>query len=257
MASIKEKIKKEIEDLIEQAREIEKEEIEDYDNKKKDKLSACQLTLFKYQLWYSKTLILIKQVMPERLNEFIRIYEKDTKRKDITVENYSISDFLHGISISHSYSKEPLFNHFLVFVTKFRYQFAILLAAQDKLDSILSDIKGVIQAEMFDSELEAAKELLSKGFLRSAGVLAGVTLERHLANMVNLNQISISKKDPTLSDYNDTIKNKGVYDVPKWRFIQRLTDIRNLCSHSKDREPEKEEVSELIYGVDKVIKTFF
>ena len=75
MVSVKEKIKKEINDLIEEARAIEKEEMEDYDNKKGKKQNACPTTLFKYQMWYSKALTLIKQVMPERLDEFITLYE--------------------------------------------------------------------------------------------------------------------------------------------------------------------------------------
>lgn len=39
--------------------------------------------------------------------------------------------------------------------------------------------------------------------------------------------------------------------------IQHLGDIRNLCDHNKDREPTKEEVEELINGIDQIIKTNF
>jgi hypothetical protein len=46
-------------------------------------------------------------------------------------------------------------------------------------------------------------------------------------------------------------------DVPTWRQIQRLGGIRNLCDHNKEREPTKDEVIELIGGVDKVSKTLF
>ena len=131
------------------------------------------------------------------------------------------------------------------------------MAIEDKVDSILADIHGVLEAELFDSELEAGRELLKKGFLRPAGILAGVTLERHLSNVVSTNRITILKNDPSISDFNDALKKNSIYDVPKWRFVQRLADIRNICGHAKEREPTKEEVDELLNGVEKVIKTFF
>ena len=56
---------------------------------------------------------------------------------------------------------------------------------------------------------------------------------------------------------NDALKEGGVIDIPQWRFIQRLGDLRNLCDHNKDREPTKDEVAELIDGVDKLTKTVF
>ncbi len=39
-------------------------------------------------------------------------------------------------------------------------------------------------ADLFDSELESAKELSKKGFLRAGGALAGVVLEKHLAQVM-------------------------------------------------------------------------
>ena len=49
----------------------------------------------------------------------------------------------------------------------------------------------------------------------------------------------------------------GVIDVPTWRQIQRLGDIRNLCDHNKGREPTKKELEELVDGVEKITKTLF
>ena len=131
------------------------------------------------------------------------------------------------------------------------------MSAQDRVNSILSDIRGVLQAELFDNELDAASELLKKGHLRAAGALAGVTLESHLSKIAANHTLKVGKKNPTIFDFNEELKNNGVYDIPNWRFIQRLGDIRNLCVHSKDRDPTKDEVDELIRGVQKVIKTLF
>ena len=110
---------------------------------------------------------------------------------------------------------------------------------------------------MFDSELDAARELAKKGFLRAAGALAGVILERHLSQVADNHKVSSSKAHPTISDFNDMLKKANIYEVPEWRQIQRLGDLRNLCDHDKKREPSKEEIDELVAGVDKVTKTLF
>ena len=60
-----------------------------------------------------------------------------------------------------------------------------------------------------------------------------------------------------ISDFNDLLKNGGVIEVPTWRQIQRLGDLRNLCDHNKQREPTSEEVAEFIDGVEKATKTLF
>ena len=46
----------------------------------------------------------------------------------------------------------------------------------------------------------------------------------------------IRKKNPAISDLNDHLKNCGIIDVPIWRKIQFLGDLRNLCDHNKHRE---------------------
>lgn len=53
------------------------------------------------------------------------------------------------------------------------------------------------------------------------------------------------------------MKENNSIDVPTWRFIQRLGDLRNICGHNKEREPTKEEVEELISGTDKILKTIY
>lgn len=85
-------------------------------------------------------------------------------------------------------------------------------------------------------------------------VLAGVVLEEHLQRICLSHQIRVTKKNPTIADLNDLLKTT-VIDVPTWRFIQRLGDIRNYCGHRKERDPTKDEVQELIDGVEKIIKT--
>jgi hypothetical protein len=68
-------------------------------------------------------------------------------------------------------------------------------------------------------------------------------------------QIKLTKKAPTIGELNDSLKGASVIDVPQWRFVQHLADIRNLCDHSKTSEPTSEQVGDLINGTTKITKT--
>jgi hypothetical protein len=98
---------------------------------------------------------------------------------------------------------------------------------------------------------------VSNGFLRGAGAVAGVVIERHLEQVRISHNVPCKKQHPTINDFNELLKNAKVVDVPTWRQIQRLGDIRNLCDHNKQREPTKDEVVELIDGTGKLCKTIF
>lgn len=136
-------------------------------------------------------------------------------------------------------------------------QYKIVESAKERFTSALFDIKDIVQADIFDSELETAKELNKKGFIRAAGAVTGVILEKHLAHVCSLHNIKSKKANPSISEFNQLLKDNNIIDTPTWRFIQHLGDIRNLCDHSKEREPTKDEVADFIKGVDKIIKTIF
>ncbi len=142
-------------------------------------------------------------------------------------------------------------------VPHFQQQLAILKSVRARFESSLFDIGQLVQADIFDSELDAAGELAKNKFARAAGALAGVVLERHLGQICDNHAIKVAKKAPTISDLNDALKEAAVIDVPQWRFIQHLADIRNLCDHNKKTEPTAAQVDDLIVGVMKITKTMF
>lgn len=270
MGNKKDDIKRELNVLIKDAYGILTAEVEEQqpqnkassnsktneESKNTTKSTKKQPTIMAYNAWYSKALPFIRQLVPERYKEFQELYILEKRDiKNITFVNYTISDYLLGLRITRG--GEDVVNPLAAFSSKLQQQFSILVGANERIDSILNDIKGVLQAELFDDELDAADNLLKNGHFRASGALAGVTIERHLNQVAENHQIKLSKKNPTIADFNQIFKDEGILDIPNWRFLQRLSDIRNLCVHKKERDPTKDEVEELIEGTRKIVKTLF
>ena len=210
----------------------------------------------KYQAWYSLAYKLVEALALERLVEFTSYYLIDPKRKITNASNYVLQDYIKGIGARTDPYDKPLWDANNAAMIRIMNQMQIIASLSSRIDSVLQDVTGHLFAELQDSELLAASQL-KKYSVRAAGALAGVVLERHLQRVAVNHNISIGKKNPTISDLNDPLRNKGVYDTPVWRKIQLLSDIRNLCSHQKSIEPTDEQVEELISGVNLVIKSVF
>ena len=238
-----EKIKNELNDLLQEGVNLHK--------LVKEKKSSAEFGT-PYQIWYSRAYKVVELLGQERLEEFTSYYRINPKRKTLNAGNYVIQDYCKGIVPggysdldTHSVTRKRVLN-----------QLQILKSLESRIDSILQDVKGHLMADIQDAELKVADQL-RKVSLRAAGALAGVILEGHLQRVTQNHNISIRKKFPTIADLNDPLKNKGVYDNPTWRRIQYLADIRNLCSHKKNREPTDDEIIDLISGVNWVIKSIF
>lgn len=211
-----------------------------------------------YQGWYSEAKALIRQLLPDRVEDFARLYEKPKSRKEITFENYSIEDCLHGLNIT---STRGIETRKVVgpdaALPRIQQQVAIVESAKARFESSLFDIRQLLQADLFDSEIDAANHLLKNKFGRAAGALAGVVLERHLGEVCSSHKVIVQKKEPAIGDLNDALKGENVIDTAQWRFVQHLGDLRNKCDHNKTAEPTNEEVLDLLEGVAKVTKTIF
>jgi len=187
-----------------------------------------------YQQWYSAARVILAMNQPNRLAEFDAAYSL-------------IRPALRGRHITKD-GQFSLMDHI-------NAQFDILAAVPAHLRFSIYDIELEAYSVLMDDELEAARHLLSKGFSRPAGVLAGVILERHLKNLLRKHTPPIKyRKNATLSSINDLCK-ETVYDLVTWRKVQYLTDLRNLCAHDKTREPTKDQVAELVGGVSAILMT--
>lgn len=203
-----------------------------------------------YQAWYNESLRLIKQLMPERLEDFIGYYVADKKRKTVDLSNYTISDSLLGYQVSRN-------GHHLVGPEDgfrlFKQQLSIITSLSVCFESSLFNIKELLQADIFESELDGARELQRNGFYRAAGALCGVILEKHFASVCASHTIKLKKAAPGIGDYNEKLKEEAVIDNKTYLLIQRLGTIRNLCDHNKRQEPTKDDTEDLINGTDKIL----
>ncbi|TGN00018.1 hypothetical protein [Leptospira dzoumogneensis] len=234
----REKIIEEINNLTITAAEIE--ELIEIENTK---------FIFAYQTWYSSALKVVELLAPDRYDEFRSYYEIDPNRKTFGYGTYVIQDFIKNIVPA----KIANFDFILRTKNNFNNQHAILLSIKKRANSIIDNINLALLSELQDEELENARKILLVS-PRAAGALAGVIIEYHLQKVTEKNNIEIKKKNPTISDLNDPLKNQGIYDTASWRKISYLADIRNLCSHKKEIEPTKEQVGELIDGANWLIK---
>jgi hypothetical protein len=208
-----------------------------------------------YQRWYSQALRVVEQLLPDRYDEFRELYRLDKKKSGVLdIGSYRISDYMQGRRVTRLGA--DAFDAAGVALSQLMLQLNILESATDRPDSALADIRGTLEAGLLDDELDTAQELLKAKHLRSAGVVAGVVLERHLKRIVSNHEI-IFRKKAQIANLNNALKEAGIYDLPQWRFIERLGDIRNICGHDKERDPTAEEVEDLIRGTEKVVATVF
>ncbi len=49
--------------------------------------------------------MLVKQLLPDRLSDFVSHYERPKPRKEMSCENYRIEDYLQGLSATRGYEK--------------------------------------------------------------------------------------------------------------------------------------------------------
>lgn len=208
-----------------------------------------------YQAWYSESLAVLRQLLPDRVDDFVRHYQKPKARKALDFESYRIEDYLQGVQVTRGYQAAVVVDSSAA-IPQFEQQQAILNAAHARFESSLFDICQLVQADLLDSEIEAAEMLSQYKFARAAGALAGVVIEKHLLQVCANHSVVITKKNPTIADFNEALKSSNVIDIPQWRFIQHLADIRNLCDHAKV-EPKPEQVTDLLDGTKKIIKTLF
>ena len=120
---------------------------------------------------------------------------------------------------------------------------------EDYENGYLTSFKTLIQAEIFESELEQATELLNSGYYIASAVIAGVVLENGLRELCDREKIDYGKLDKMNSD----LVKSGVYNKLQQKRITALADIRNSAAHGKPEEFTKEDVSLMIRDIEQFL----
>ena len=132
-----------------------------------------------------------------------------------------------------------------------RMKSVFIAAMDDYKNGYLTSIKNLIQADVFDSELEQAQELLSSGYKLAAAVIAGVVLETALRDLCNQNSLPTGKLDKMNSD----LAKAGIYNKLQQKRITALADIRNSAAHGKPEEFSDNDVTMMIRDTEQFLIT--
>jgi hypothetical protein len=148
--------------------------------------------------------------------------------------------FLKSEQAPHFYTNHAIF---------LRFKAVLLAAKEDYEGGYLMKIRDLIQADVFDNELEQAEELFNAGYLPAAAVVAGVVLETTLRQMCVDHGIGIGKLDKMNAD----LAKAGVYNRLVQKQMTALADIRNSAAHGDASAFTKDDVSNMIREVRRFI----
>jgi hypothetical protein len=127
---------------------------------------------------------------------------------------------------------------------------AIFIAAKEDFESgYLLSLRTLVQAEVFDYELEQASELFSSGYYTAAAVIAGVVLETALRELCDRNSIPHGKLDKMNAD----LAKADVYNKLNQKKITALADIRNSAAHGKPDQFTDQDVANMIKDVNQFL----
>ncbi len=130
--------------------------------------------------------------------------------------------------------------------TMFKDLKAVFLAAKEDFEGgYLASMRTLVQAEVFDSELEQADELLRKGYSTAAAVIAGVVLETALRELCDQKCIPHGKLDKMNAD----LTKADVYTKLVQKQITTWANIRNSAAHGKPDEFTEQDVINMIRDV--------
>ncbi len=129
---------------------------------------------------------------------------------------------------------------------------SIFWAAKDDFcGGYMTSIKNLIQAEVFESELEQADELLKNGYKLASAVIAGVVIETALRDLCSKEGIVHGN----LNKMNTELYKAGAYNKLHQKKITALADIRNSAAHGKPEEFSEKDVESMIRDIEGLLLT--
>lgn len=129
---------------------------------------------------------------------------------------------------------------------------AVFLGAKEDFEGgYLNSLRNLVQAEVFNNELEQAEELFDRGYATAAAVIAGVVLETALRDLCSINGI----EHGSINKMNDDLAKTGAYNANQKKQITSLSAIRNSAAHGKPEEFTNDQVRGMIDDVNRFLAT--
>jgi len=132
-------------------------------------------------------------------------------------------------------------------------QRAVLTAVLADYDGgYLAPARSLARAEVFDTELELAKELLDQGYDLPAAIVARTVLETALRGLCDQHGVNYGKLDLM----NSGLAKAQAYSVLVQKKVTALSDVGNSAAHGKRDKFKASDVEEMIDGVTKFVMDF-
>ena len=126
----------------------------------------------------------------------------------------------------------------------------IVKAVQHELEKgLLSDIRQLLQADIFSDFLEMAEHLLKENYKDAAAVIIGSVLEdtlRKLADANGIPTVNSSGKKLTMDPLNNELVKPGVYNKLVQKQITSWADLRNNAAHGHYGQYDKKQVEMML-----------
>lgn len=127
---------------------------------------------------------------------------------------------------------------------------AVFLAAKEDFEGgYLSSVRNLVQAEVFSTELEQARELLNSGYRLPSAVICGVVLETNIRNLCVLHGLPLGKLDKMNAD----LTKAGQYNTLVQKRITALAAIRNSAAHGNLGDFHDIDVKSMIEEVERLV----
>jgi hypothetical protein len=127
---------------------------------------------------------------------------------------------------------------------------AVFLAAKEDFEGgYLNSLRNLVEAEVFSTELEQARELLDAGYRAPAAVICGVVLETNIRRLCSARSVPIGKLDKMNAD----LAKAGQYNALVQKRITALAAIRNSAAHGNETEFGKADVKAMIEEVERLV----
>jgi hypothetical protein len=127
---------------------------------------------------------------------------------------------------------------------------AVFLAAKEDFEGgYLNSVRNLVEAEVFSTELEQARELQDAGYRVPAAVICGVVLETNIRRLCSARSLPIGKLDKMNAD----LAKAGQYNALVQKRITALAAIRNSAAHGNETEFGEADVKAMIEEVERLV----